>query len=87
MAGGLAFPLFVLTLAALVYGLYGFDGVLLRDYAIHRYGGQGMAEGIPLTPTSSFAYTGCEASKIVVSMFSGGFSVAVGCMLSIDIRP
>ncbi|CAA9459689.1 MAG: hypothetical protein AVDCRST_MAG28-3036 [uncultured Rubrobacteraceae bacterium] len=41
------FPLLVLALAALVYGLYGFDGVLLRDYSIYLYSGQMMAEGIP----------------------------------------
>lgn len=46
-AGKLALPLLVLVLAALVYGLYGFEGVLLRDYSIYLYGGQRMAEGIP----------------------------------------
>jgi DolP-mannose mannosyltransferase len=46
-AGQLAFPLFVFTLAAFVYGLYGFDGTLLRDQAIYLYSGQRMAEGIP----------------------------------------
>src|ERR671933_1881664 len=43
----LALPLFVLALAAFVYSLYGFDGVLLRDYSIYLYSGQRMAEGIP----------------------------------------
>ena len=46
-AGELAFPFLVLGLAVLVYGLYGFDGVLLRDYSIYLYSGQRMAEGIP----------------------------------------
>src|ERR671933_2223270 len=40
-------PLLVLFLAVFVYGMYGFDGVLLRDYAIYLYGGQRMAEGVP----------------------------------------
>ena len=46
-AGELAFPLFIFALAAFVYGLYGFDGVLLRDQSIYIYSGQRMAEGIP----------------------------------------
>ncbi len=40
-------PLLVLALAVFVYGLYGFDDVLLRDYSIYLYSGQRMAEGIP----------------------------------------
>jgi hypothetical protein len=40
-------PLLVLVLAATVYGLYGFDDVMLRDYAIYLYSGQRMAEGVP----------------------------------------
>jgi hypothetical protein len=40
-------PLLILALAVFVYGLYGFDGVLLRDYSIYLYGGQRVAEGIP----------------------------------------
>src|SRR5215207_3823988 len=47
LAGELAFPLFIFALAAFVYGLYGFDGVLLRDYSIYLYSGQRMAEGVP----------------------------------------
>jgi hypothetical protein len=43
----LALPLLVLALAVLVYGLYGFGGVLLRDYSIYLYSGQRMAEGVP----------------------------------------
>jgi hypothetical protein len=46
-AGGLALPLLVLALAVFVYGLYGFDGVLLRDYSIYLYSGQMIAEGVP----------------------------------------
>ncbi|MBV9454611.1 MAG: hypothetical protein JOZ19_10895, partial [Rubrobacter sp.] len=46
-AGRLALPLLVLALAVFVYGMYGFDGVLLRDYSIYLYSGQRMAEGIP----------------------------------------
>src|ERR687885_373343 len=40
-------PLLILALAVFVYGMYGFDGVLLRDYSIYLYSGQRMAEGIP----------------------------------------
>ena len=43
----LAFPLFILALAVFVYGLYGFNGVLLRDYSIYLYGGQRVADGVP----------------------------------------
>jgi hypothetical protein len=46
-AGGLALPLLVLALAVFVYGLYGLDGVLLRDYSIYLYSGQMVAEGVP----------------------------------------
>jgi hypothetical protein len=45
--GKLALPLLVLALAAFVYSLHGFEGVLLRDYSIYLYSGQMMAEGIP----------------------------------------
>ena len=45
--GKLSLPLFILTLAALVYSMYGFEGVLLRDYSIYLYSGQRMAEGVP----------------------------------------
>lgn len=37
----------MLALAALVYGLYGFDGPLYRDYGIYLYGGQAFAGGVP----------------------------------------
>src|SRR5215207_2986988 len=47
LAGELAFPLFIFALAAFVYGLYGFDGVLLRAYSIYLYSRQRMAEGVP----------------------------------------
>src|SRR5919202_4283158 len=47
LASRSALPLFILALAALVYGMYGFDGVLLRDYSIYLYSGQRVAEGIP----------------------------------------
>ena len=42
-----ALPLLILALAVLVYGLYGFGDVLLRDYSIYLYSGQRLAEGIP----------------------------------------
>ena len=45
--GKLSLPLFILALAALVYSMYGFEGVLLRDYSIYLYSGQRMAEGVP----------------------------------------
>ncbi|MDQ3965129.1 MAG: glycosyltransferase family 39 protein [Actinomycetota bacterium] len=34
-------------MAAFVYSLYGFNGVLLRDYSIYLYSGQRLAEGVP----------------------------------------
>ncbi len=37
----LVFPFSILALAVLVYGLYGFNGVLLRDYSIYLYGARG----------------------------------------------
>jgi hypothetical protein len=43
----LSLPLFILVLAALVYSMYGFEGVLLRDYSIYLYSGQRLAEGVP----------------------------------------
>ncbi|HZC01324.1 MAG TPA: glycosyltransferase family 39 protein, partial [Gammaproteobacteria bacterium] len=43
----LALPLSILLLAAFVYSLYGFNGVLLRDYSIYLYSGQRLAEGVP----------------------------------------
>src|SRR5918912_1252319 len=46
-AGRSALPLLVLVLAVFVYGMYGFDGALLRDYSIYLYSGQRMAEGVP----------------------------------------
>src|SRR5215203_1197523 len=45
--GKLGLPLLILALAAFVYGLYGFEDTLLRDYSIYLYSGQRMAEGIP----------------------------------------
>ena len=45
--GKLSLPLFILALAALVYSMYGFEGVLLRDYSIYLYSGQRMVEGVP----------------------------------------
>ncbi len=47
MDSKLTLPLLVLALAVIVYGLYGFDDILLRDYSIYLYSGQRMAEGIP----------------------------------------
>ncbi len=46
-SGGAFLPFVVLTLAAFVYGLHGFDGPLYRDYGIYLYGGQRVAEGVP----------------------------------------
>lgn len=46
-SSGELLPLLVLALAGIVYGLYGFDGPLYRDYGIYLYGGQRVADGIP----------------------------------------
>ena len=75
--GGLAFPLLVLALAALVYGLYGFDGVLLRDYSIYLYSGQRVAEGVP-------PYVGVFDHKGPLSPLIAGFGVAISGLLNID---
>lgn len=40
-------PLLVFVSAAVIYGMYGFDGPLYRDYGIYLYGGQLMASGVP----------------------------------------
>jgi DolP-mannose mannosyltransferase len=61
--GRLALPLLVLTLAVLAYGLYGFDGVLLRDYSIYLYSGQMVAEGVP-PYVSAFDHKGPLSSMI-----------------------
>lgn len=47
LLGGVLLPLFVLSAAAFVYGMYGFDAFLFRDSGIYFYGGQRMAEGVP----------------------------------------
>jgi hypothetical protein len=61
-----------LALAAFVYGfLYGFDGLLLRDYSIYLYSGQRVAEGIP-------PYTGVFDHKGPFSPLLAG----VGVLLS-----
>jgi hypothetical protein len=75
--GGLAFPLLVLALAALVYGLYGFDGVLLRDYSIYLYSGQRVAEGVP-------PYVGIFDHKGPLSPLIAGFGVAMSGLLNLD---
>ncbi|MDQ4043038.1 MAG: hypothetical protein M3118_04390, partial [Actinomycetota bacterium] len=63
MVGRLALPLLVLALSVLVYGLYGFDGVLLRDYSIYLYSGQMVAEGVP-PYVSAFDHKGPLSSMI-----------------------
>ncbi len=63
MVGRLALPLLVLALAVLVYGLYGFEGVLLRDYSIYLYSGQMVAEGVP-PYVSAFDHKGPLSSMI-----------------------
>ena len=76
-ASGLAFPLLVLALAALVYGLYGFDGVLLRDYSIYLYSGQRVAEGVP-------PYVGVFDHKGPLSPLIAGFGVLLSGLFSVD---
>ncbi len=73
----LAFPLLALALAVVVYTLYGFDGVLLRDYSIYLYSGQRMAEGIP-------PYASVFDHKGPLSPMLAGLGVMVSHQLSWD---
>ncbi len=73
----MAFPLLVLALAALVYALYGFDGVLLRDYSIYLYSGQRVAEGVP-------PYVGVFDHKGPLSPLIAGFGVVMSGLLNVD---
>jgi len=75
--GKLAFPLLILALAAFVYGLYGFDGVLLRDYSIYLYSGQRMAEGVP-------PYVSVFDHKGPFSPMLAGLGVTLSQLLSWD---
>ena len=72
-----ALPLFILALAALVYGMYGFDGVLLRDYSIYLYSGQRMAEGVP-------PYVSIFDHKGPLSPMIAGFGVMLSKVLDWD---
>jgi hypothetical protein len=76
-AGRLALPLLILALAAFVYGLYGFDGVLLRDYSIYLYSGQRMAEGVP-------PYTSIFDHKGPFSPMLAGFGVMLSQLVNWD---
>jgi hypothetical protein len=75
--GRLALPLLILALAAFVYGLYGFDGVLLRDYSIYLYSGQRMAEGVP-------PYTSIFDHKGPLSPMIAGFGVMLSQLVNWD---
>ena len=63
---GLALPLLILALAVFVYGLYGFDGTLMRDYSIYLYSGQQMAQGVP--PYMSIFDHKAPLSPIIVGL-------------------
>jgi hypothetical protein len=73
----LALPLLVFSLAAFVYGLYGFDGVLLRDYSIYLYSGQRVAEGTP-------PYVGIFDHKGPLPPMLAGLGVALSEQLNWD---
>ncbi|MDX6381540.1 MAG: hypothetical protein QOI57_2564 [Rubrobacteraceae bacterium] len=75
--GKLVLPLLILALAAFVYSLYGFNGPLLRDYAIYLYSGQRMAEGVP-PYVSVFDHKGPLAPMIT------GLGVMLSKQLSLD---
>lgn len=60
-----------------MYGLYGFDGILLRDYSIYLYGGQMVAEGIP-------PYVGIFDHKGPLSPMLAGLGVTLSEQLSWD---
>jgi hypothetical protein len=76
-AGKLGLPLLVLALAATVYGLYGFDEVLLRDYSIYLYSGQRVAEGVP-------PYVGIFDHKGPLSPMLAGLGVTLSGWFSWD---
>lgn len=75
--GSLALPILILALAIFVYGLYGFDGVLLRDYSIYLYSGQRVAEGIP-------PYVGIFDHKGPLSPMIAGLGVMMSKLFSWD---
>ena len=78
MPGGrFVLPLLILALAAFVYGLYGFDGVLLRDYSIYLYSGQRMAEGVP-------PYVSVFDHKGPLSPMIAGFGVMLSGLFGSD---
>jgi hypothetical protein len=77
LASRSALPLFILALATLVYGMYGFDGVLLRDYSIYLYSGQRVAEGIP-------PYVGIFDHKGPLSPMIAGFGVMLSKLFDWD---
>ena len=75
--GALALPLLVLSVAAFVFGIYGFDGPLYRDYGIYFYGGQRMAEGVP-------PYVGIFDHKGPMPVAVVGLGVALSNLLGLD---
>ena len=77
LASRSALPIFILALAALVYGMYGFDGALLRDYSIYLYSGQRVAEGIP-------PYVGIFDHKGPLSPMIAGFGVMLSKLFDWD---
>ncbi|MDQ3912960.1 MAG: glycosyltransferase family 39 protein [Actinomycetota bacterium] len=73
----LVLPLLVFILAAFVYGMYGSDGILLRDYSIYLYSGQRVAEGIP-------PYVGIFDHKGPLSPMITGLGVVLSGLLNWD---
>ncbi len=77
LAGTIVLPFLILALAVFVYGLYGFEGVLLRDYAIYLYSGQRVAEGVP-------PYVGVFDHKGPLSPMIAGLGVVLSQWLNWD---
>ncbi len=75
--GEAALPLIVLVLAVFVYGLYGFEGPLYRDYGIYLYGGQRVAEGVP-------PYVGIFDHKGPLPAMLAGAGVALSGWFNLD---
>lgn len=73
----LVIPLFILIIAAFIYGQYGFHGTLVRDDAIYLYSGQRLADGIP-------PYVSVFDHKGPLAPLLSGFAVVISRLLGTD---
>jgi hypothetical protein len=74
---GLWAPLLVAALAAGIFGLYGFEGELVRDDAVYLYSGQQMAEGTP-------PYRSIFDQKTPLAAMAAGAGVLLARLLGAD---